>query len=150
MTQAGGPVELDPAHCRALLGSGGTGRVAVSTALGPQIAPVGYAVIGDAIVVWTSPFSVVARCAPGTFVAFEVDAVDARTREGWYVQARGRAELLADPEATEQLATVVPHHRDPRRQRTQHCIAIRWSELSGQGTGGRWQAEGAGTGHAVV
>lgn len=152
MTQPWGSVELDPAHCRALLGSAGTGRVAVSTALGPQVAPVGYAVVNESIVVWTSPFSVVARCAPGTFVAFEVDSIDAETREGWYVQARGRAELLSDPEVTQQLVTRLPRQQNPWQQRTRHCIVIRWSELSGQGVGSRWQEAAANgvAGHAAV
>lgn len=143
--QRRGPFELEPELCRSLLASVDTGRVGMSTPLGPHVAPVGYTVVDDAIILWTPPYSVVARCAPGALIAFEVDHVDPVTRDGWCVQARGRAELLSDPATLETLAPVLSMHPDPWEERgRRYYLRIRWTELTGQAVGNAWpEATGA-------
>lgn len=150
MIQRGG-VELDQERCRALLASVGTGRIGLSTALGPHVVPVGCTVVDDAVVLWTSPYSIVARCAPGTLVAFEVDQVDPDGRGGWCVQARGRAEHLEDPDALEKLAPALTMHPEPwSGPRRRRYLRIRWTELSGQAVGKGWRETPAtSAGHAA-
>ncbi len=131
-----GPVELEAATCRELLASGGTGRIGVSTPLGPQVIPVSYVVLGDAVVLWTSPFSILARCAPGTVVAFEVDHVDPIDRQSWCVQARGRADRLDDPELTAELAELSSPDPEPWAERGRRLyLRVRWTELTGRALG---------------
>lgn len=135
MTLQRGPVELDAAQCRALMATAGTGRVGVSTPLGPQVLPVGYAVLADAVLLWTSPYSLVARCAPGATVAFQVDQADA-VDLGWSVQAHGRAEPLDDASAHELLSRLPAPPRDapwPEPGRRLY-LRLRWTELTGHAT----------------
>ena len=50
-------IDLTHAQCERLLRAGTTGRIALSTPDGPHIVPVNYSVVGDAIVVRTTPYS---------------------------------------------------------------------------------------------
>lgn len=140
MARRRGPVDLDRRQCEALLASGGTGRIGVSTALGPQVIPVSYAVVDRAVVLWSSPYSPVARCAPGTLAAFEVDHVDQLTQRGWCVHARGRVERLEDPGVLAQIPrTDAAVHPTPWEEQGRRLyLRIRWTELSGQAVGTTW------------
>ena len=70
------------------------GRVAISTPTGPHIVPVNYAVVDEAIIVRTSPYSLLGTYGRDTMVAFEVDGFDHELERGWSVQARGRVEAV--------------------------------------------------------
>lgn len=61
--------------------------------------PVNYAVVEDAVVFRTAPYSELGRHAPDTHVAFEVDRLDHDARAGWSVVVLGRAERIEDVEA---------------------------------------------------
>lgn len=87
---------LSTAECRSLLRSASGGRVALSAPDGPHIVPLNYALVDSAIVVRTSPYSVLGTHGRDATVAFEVDSFDADRREGWSVVVRGRAEVVRD------------------------------------------------------
>ena len=84
--------ELSAPQCEALLRVGMVGRVAFSTPTGPHMVPVNYTVVDDAIVVRTSPYSLLGTHGRNTMVAFGVDGFDHELERGWSVQARGRME----------------------------------------------------------
>lgn len=75
---------LDPAECMRLITPGGVGRVGYTGAQGPEIVPVNFAVINEAVVFRTLSGGVLERLA-GDRVAFEVDRIDEATRSGWNV-----------------------------------------------------------------
>jgi hypothetical protein len=125
--------EIGFEECAALLRAGIVGRVAIATQDGPHIVPVNYAVVDEAVVVATSPYSVLGTYGRGGMLAFEVDGFDPETQEGWSVVARGRAEAL-DPLGLQQ----VREHGLPTPwadgTRTLF-LRIPWSELSGRRVG---------------
>lgn len=81
------------------------GRIAFTTADGPVILPVNYALVGDRVLLRTAPDSLIARHARGR-VAFEVDHIEPARRSGWSVLVRGTADLW--PSGTEVPAQVQP------------------------------------------
>lgn len=87
-------VELTFRECLDLLQGGVVGRVAVSTALGPRIVPVNYAMHDDAVVFRTSPYSELGSQGPGSEAAFEIDHLDYDRHQGWSVVALGRLEAV--------------------------------------------------------
>jgi nitroimidazol reductase NimA-like FMN-containing flavoprotein (pyridoxamine 5'-phosphate oxidase superfamily) len=68
--------------------------VALSAPDGPHIIPLNYSVVDSAIVVRTSPYSVLGTHGRDAMVAFEVDSFDLAREQGWSVVARGRAEVV--------------------------------------------------------
>ena len=86
-----------------LLSAGVAGRVALSSPDGPHIIPVNYSVVDDAVVLRTSPYSVLGTHGRDTVLAFEVDQFDYERRHGWSVVARGRADVVTDPAEIAQI-----------------------------------------------
>lgn len=86
---------LDPAQCMRLITPGGVGRVGYTGAQGPEIVPVNFAVINEAVVFRTLSGGVVERLA-GDRVAFEVDRIDEATRSGWNVLVQGVLSRITD------------------------------------------------------
>ena len=130
--------ELSYSECEALLRAGVTGRVALSAPDGPQIVPVNYSVVDGAIILRTSPYSVLGTYGRGTTLAFEVDHFDHAYHRGWSVVARGRSEVVDDP-------TEIAHIRSVWEPRPWAggaralVMRIRWSELTGRQLGGGWE-----------
>ncbi|WP_143626204.1 pyridoxamine 5'-phosphate oxidase family protein, partial [Streptomyces viridosporus] len=89
-------------ECRALLGTHGVGRIAVSTDEGPVIVPVNYGVVDDAVVFRTAPGTTPAQ-ASGRRVAFETDRIDDALSQGWSVLVRGDARAVTDPDEARRL-----------------------------------------------
>ena len=89
--------ELGFDECERMLSAGVVGRIALTTPDGPHIVPLNYTLVGDAIVVATSPYSALGTYGPDALVAFEVDEFDMGARTGWSVVVRGRAAMVADP-----------------------------------------------------
>jgi nitroimidazol reductase NimA-like FMN-containing flavoprotein (pyridoxamine 5'-phosphate oxidase superfamily) len=87
--------ELSQAECASLLRATSVGRVAICTADGPVVVPVNYAMDGDAVIVRTSSYTLLAAHAWDQ-VAFEVDEIDADLRKGWSVLVSGRGEPVDD------------------------------------------------------
>ena len=90
------PRELQPQECRRLLQSGGIGRVAFQSPSGQHIVPVNFELHQRSIVFRTTPHSELARLAPGSEAAFEVDELDHESQSGWSVVARGVIEVIPD------------------------------------------------------
>ena len=88
---------LSRSECHALLSSGVAGRLALSAPDGPHIVPLNYSVVDGAVVVRTTPYSILGTHGRDAVVAFEVDSFDREREEGWSVVVRGRAEVVRDP-----------------------------------------------------
>jgi len=81
---------LTSAECFDLLSPDGVGRVAFTTADGPVVLPVNYAMAGRTVVFRTAPDTLLAGyldCLAG----FEVDGLDGALSQGWSVVVTGRA-----------------------------------------------------------
>jgi nitroimidazol reductase NimA-like FMN-containing flavoprotein (pyridoxamine 5'-phosphate oxidase superfamily) len=129
--------ELSERECEELLRSGVTGRVALCTPTGPQVLPVNYAVLDDAVVIRTSPYSRLGTYGRDTMLAFEIDGLDAEHERGWSVQARGRAEVVERREELDRIRDAGGPQPWAVGQRALH-LRIRWTELSGRQLGGDW------------
>jgi nitroimidazol reductase NimA-like FMN-containing flavoprotein (pyridoxamine 5'-phosphate oxidase superfamily) len=122
--------DLEGDECRALLSTHGVGRVAVSTPDGPEVMPVNYEVVDDAIVFRTAPGSALAA-ATGTDVAFEVDHVDEAMSQGWSVLAVGAARAVTEPGAVRRLADRA-HTRPWAGGKRELWISIQPKRLTGR------------------
>lgn len=126
--------ELSYAECRALLVRQRAGRVAVATADGPHIIPLNYSVVDESIVFRTTPFSVLATYGRNAKLAFEVDHFEDEHRLGWSVVARGRADVISDPEELNRIRRVcapLPWADGARNL----YFRLDWKELSGRALG---------------
>ena len=88
---AGHPVlqTLTAAECYDLLSPGGVGRVAFTTADGPVVLPVNYAMAGQTVIFRTAPDTLLAGYLDGP-AGFEVDRLDEALSQGWSVLVTGR------------------------------------------------------------
>jgi nitroimidazol reductase NimA-like FMN-containing flavoprotein (pyridoxamine 5'-phosphate oxidase superfamily) len=125
------PMQLSYWQCESILRAEDLGRIAFSAPDGPHIVPINYSVVDEAIIVRTSPDSLLAAHGCGVTVAFEVDYIDHTYRRGCSVVARGDMEIVADP------AEVAHIHRvwEPRPWAggARHLLLrLRWRELSGR------------------
>jgi nitroimidazol reductase NimA-like FMN-containing flavoprotein (pyridoxamine 5'-phosphate oxidase superfamily) len=132
------PFDLSTEECRDLLSAGLVGRVAVCTPVGPHVVPVNYAVVDDAIVVRTSPYSVLGSHARGSILAVEVDQFDYERQRGWSVVARGRAEVVTTAEELKHIRSVWDPNAWAAGQRNLY-VRVPWSELTGRRLGPGWQ-----------
>ncbi len=129
--------ELSARECLTLLRSGVAGRIALSTPTGPHIVPVNYSVVDDAIIVRTSPYSLLGTYGRDTTFAFEIDDFDGARARGWSVQARGRIEAVADRtelQAVREAAVPQPWAGGTRPL----YLRLRWHELTGRQVGAYW------------
>jgi nitroimidazol reductase NimA-like FMN-containing flavoprotein (pyridoxamine 5'-phosphate oxidase superfamily) len=129
--------ELSASECQTLLRSRVAGRVALSTPSGPHIVPVNYTVVGDAIVVRTSPYSLLGTYGRDTTFAFEIDEFDRPLARGWSVQARGRSEAVTDRAELAQIREVAEPQPWAGGARSLY-LRMRWNELSGRMVGASW------------
>lgn len=126
--------ELSYAECRALLVRQRAGRVAVSTPDGPHIVPLNYSVVDESIVFRTTPFSILASYGRNAKLAFEVDHFRDEQQLGWSVVARGRADVVSDPEELLRIRKVcapLPWADGSRNL----FFRLGWTELSGRALG---------------
>ncbi len=94
--------KIDADECRALLGTHGVGRIAVTTTEGPVVVPVNYGVFDGRIAFRTAAGST-PSLADGHRVAFEVDRIDDAFSSGWSVLVCGPARTVTDPDETHRL-----------------------------------------------
>ncbi len=80
---------LEPAECRKLLETGSVGRVAWQSAVGINVLPVNYTVVGDHVVFHTSRTGPLASLLDPTAVGFQVDEIDVEAAVGWTLLVRG-------------------------------------------------------------
>jgi nitroimidazol reductase NimA-like FMN-containing flavoprotein (pyridoxamine 5'-phosphate oxidase superfamily) len=90
--------ELSTEECERLLRAGMIGRVAITAPSGPHLVPVNYSVVGDTVVLATTPYSVLGTHGPQAQAVFEIDDVDYERHSGWSVTASGRLRVEQDPE----------------------------------------------------
>ena len=126
--------ELSEAECEALLRSGVVGRLALSTPGGPHIIPINYSVVDDALIVRTSPYSVLGTYGRESTLAFEIDNFDLGSQSGWSVVARGRATFVTDPDQLDHIKALCQPHPWAGGSREMH-LCLRWNELSGRRLG---------------
>jgi nitroimidazol reductase NimA-like FMN-containing flavoprotein (pyridoxamine 5'-phosphate oxidase superfamily) len=99
--------KLMPGECRRLITPGGVGRIAFSTACGPVVVPVNFAVLADTIVVRTAEGTVIDGHA-SELAALEVDHIDEALCQGWSVLVRGPAHRVAHPAELHHLQEDAP------------------------------------------
>lgn len=129
--------DLSKTECETLLRAGVVGRVAVAAPDGPHILPINYSVVDDAIVVRTSPYSLLGTHGRDAILAFEIDQFDYEYQRGWSVMARGRSEVVQDPGELEHIRSVWEPHPWAAGVRPLF-IRTRWSELTGRQLGTGW------------
>jgi len=129
--------DLTREECLELVRGGVVGRVAVSTPTGPHIVPVNYSLVDDAVVLRTTPYSMVGTHGRGNVVAFEVDWFDHDRQRGWSVVVRGRADPVEDAEARRHIDETRPPRPWASGQRWL-LLRIPVTEVSGRRLGGAW------------
>ncbi len=87
---------IDPERCRQLLRRASVGRVAVVADDRLDIIPVSYEFDGKAVLFATEPGTVITESSL-QHAAFEIDAIDERSRSGWTVSVHGYGRRLARP-----------------------------------------------------
>ena len=92
--QPGRLVVLSDPECWDLLRTQPVGRIAWTGLQGVSVIPVNFVVAEGAIVLRTTPYSLLARDSADREVAFEVDWFDDETHEGWSVLLRGRCQRV--------------------------------------------------------
>lgn len=119
-------VELDEHTCVELLDLETLGRIAFVAADGPRVVPVAYVRRGAALHLDAPVGSELARLAPGSRVALEIDQVDRDLVRGWTVLAVGRCsrvqhgpEVVGDPLAAPGVVE----------------LAVEWASLTGRWIG---------------
>jgi nitroimidazol reductase NimA-like FMN-containing flavoprotein (pyridoxamine 5'-phosphate oxidase superfamily) len=90
-------VELDQHECLEKLEGQHTGRVGWTYAGAQQILPVTYTMHLGSVVFRTSPYGSLSHLASRTSVAFEIDAVDEQSGEGWSVLVQGFSRGVKPP-----------------------------------------------------
>jgi nitroimidazol reductase NimA-like FMN-containing flavoprotein (pyridoxamine 5'-phosphate oxidase superfamily) len=133
-------VELSQEKCEELLRASIVGRVAFNTAEGPQIMPVNYTTVGDAILFRTTPYSRLGMHADGSLLAFEIDQIDYDDHRGWSVVATGTGERVKDTSALES-ATPFWNPKPWAAGARVLYIQLRWKQLTGRRIGGGWTRE---------
>ena len=130
-------IDLSREECLRLLRSGVGGRVALCTPTGPHIVPVNHSVVDEALIIRTSPYSVLGTYGRDSTLAFEVDRFDHERRRGWSVVVRGRGEVVTDAAEIEHIRTTW----DPRPWASgarSLYLRLRWDEVSGRRIGAGW------------
>jgi nitroimidazol reductase NimA-like FMN-containing flavoprotein (pyridoxamine 5'-phosphate oxidase superfamily) len=129
--------DLTREECERLLRAGIGGRIAISSPTGPHIVPVNYSVVDDAVIVRTSPYSVLGTYGPDSVLAFEVDQFDHERQRGWSVVVRGRAEAVMRPAELEHIRRTWEPQPWAAGSRGLH-LRLRWTEISGRRIGTHW------------
>ncbi|CAN5212087.1 hypothetical protein BH09ACT12_BH09ACT12_00870 [soil metagenome] len=128
---------LSYSECEVLLRAGVFGRLALVTPDGPDIVPLNYRVIDNAVMVCTAADTLLARCAGGASVAFEVDLVDHERWRGWSIVAKGTAEVV---EGSEPRGSHFNRPRPWADGDRNVWIRLPWTSLSGRQLGTGWDA----------
>ncbi len=129
--------DLSETECEDLLRAGLVGRVAVCTPTGPHVVPVNYSVVDGALVLRTTPYSLLGSQVRGSMLALEVDHFDYEYQRGWSVVARGRAEMVTAAGELENIRATWNPNTWVAGARTLY-LRMRWSELTGRQLGRDW------------
>lgn len=129
--------ELNETECETLLRAGVVGRAAACTPDGPHVVPVNYAVIDDAVVFRTTPYSILGSQPSRSVIALEIDHFDHEQQRGWSVVARGRAEMVVDAAELASIRSTWDPGTWAAGARILY-VRMRWSELTGRRLGSGW------------
>lgn len=88
---------LTRAECLRLMSTAAVGRIVFTEQALPAVAPVGFVVDGEDVVIPVPPGSRLLAATRGAIVAFQADDLDAAGRSGWSVTVVGRARVVRDP-----------------------------------------------------
>ena len=120
---------LTEAECRALLAAQTFGRVGLTSGCLPVILPVRYVYSDGAVTFRTGGGTKLRAAESGDVLAFEVDAYDTETSEGWSVLVLGRATVLTTEHEGDGLPTIdPPHPGEPRN----HYVRVHCEMVSGR------------------
>jgi nitroimidazol reductase NimA-like FMN-containing flavoprotein (pyridoxamine 5'-phosphate oxidase superfamily) len=86
---------LDRDECLRLLATATIGRIAISRGALPMVLPVSYELRGDRVLLCARSGTALAG-ATGAVVAFEADAIDPQSHDGWSVMVVGVARHAGD------------------------------------------------------
>ena len=127
-----GRAALSETECRELLASRTLGRVGLTSGALPVILPVEYVYDAGAIVFRTEHDTKLRAAVHGDVLAFEVDAFDPESGEGWSVHVLGRATVLTADHEVSPLPTLDPERSDdPRRHYVRlHCEIVTGNRLA--------------------
>jgi nitroimidazol reductase NimA-like FMN-containing flavoprotein (pyridoxamine 5'-phosphate oxidase superfamily) len=129
--------ELSEPECEDLLRAGVVGRAAACTPTGPHVVPVNYAVIDDAVVFRTTPYSVLGSQPLRSIIALETDHFDYELQRGWSVVARGRAEMVVNAAELASIRSAWDPGTWASGARVLY-VRMSWSELTGRRLGSGW------------
>jgi len=132
--------ELSREKCEELLRASIVGRVAFNSEQGPQIVPVNYTTVGNAVIFRVTPYSQLGAHAAGSLLAFEIDHIDYDDHRGWSVVAVGTGELVEDTSVLEQET---PYWNPKPWAAGARVLYVRlpWKSLTGRRIGGGWTRE---------
>lgn len=123
-------IPIGERECRKLLPTQSVGRIAFTERALPVIYPAHFVVDEDEIILAALPDGRVASAERGAIVAFEVDAYDPTTGQGWCVCTLGRSRLITD---TAHLQALDALHFSPWASRAdRRYIAVEISMLRGK------------------
>ncbi|SNS11171.1 pyridoxamine 5'-phosphate oxidase family protein [Actinomadura mexicana] len=97
MRSADGAAGLTRAECLRLMRTAAVGRIVFTEQALPAVAPVGFVVDGEDVVIPVPRGSGLVTATRGAIVAFQADDLDAAGRTGWSVTVIGRARIVRDP-----------------------------------------------------
>jgi nitroimidazol reductase NimA-like FMN-containing flavoprotein (pyridoxamine 5'-phosphate oxidase superfamily) len=120
---------LTEAECRSLLATRTFGRVGVTSGGLPVILPVRYLYADDAITFRTGGGTKLRAAESGDVLAFEVDAYDTQTSEGWSVLVLGRATVLTTEHEHDDLPTLDAARAEDWRN---HYVRLHCELLTGR------------------
>ena len=120
---------LTEAECRMLLATQSFGRVGLTSGGLPVILPVRYSFCDDAVTFRTGAGTKLRAAESGDVLAFEVDAYDHDTNEGWSVLVLGRARVLTtEHDGDARSAIDPPEPGEPRN----HYVRVHCEMISGR------------------
>lgn len=135
-------LEMSRDEAESLLRAGVVGRIALTAADGPHIVPVNYSVVDDAVIIRTTPYSLLGSAVRGALLAFEIDQIDHEEHHGWSVVARGRAQVVTDADELRHIEETWPP-RPWAAGMKPTVVRLPWDEISGRKLGRGWDpAEG--------
>jgi len=127
-----GRAALSETECRELLATRTLGRVGLTSGALPVILPVEYVYDAGAIVFRTEHDTKLRAAVHGDVLAFEVDAFDPESGQGWSVHVLGRATVVTADHDVAPLPTLDPERNDdPRRHYVRlHCEIVTGHRLA--------------------
>lgn len=106
------------------------GRVGMIVMGRPDVLPVNYGIVDDAIVFRTAPGTKLDSARERQPVAFEADVIDETWEEGWSVIAYGHAQVVDDPDELKRLERLPVRSWGPGHKST--WVRVEIDEISGR------------------